>query len=314
MSFRHVVGSALQTVIGPERTSRVRRAERRVRNQVAGRLAMPASGRAAQQPGAGPAKPRWAPSDPYVPHPTPTMTRHAFLARLHEVLAPRAYLEIGVADGASLALSRCPSIGVDPGYRIVRELEADLQLVRATSDDFFARPDPVAHLQGVPIDLAFIDGMHLAEFALRDFIGVEPYLSPTGVIVLDDMLPRNALEAARDRRTHAWTGDVYKATQMLAEHRRDLIVLLANTAPTGCAVVLRPDARSTVLAKLLPTLEPYLLAPDPQDPPQGYLDRSVAVEPGRLLSAEVWRELRAHRDHADAVPQSAWDAVAEHRL
>ena len=31
------------------------------------------------------------------------------------------------------------------------------------------------------IDLAFIDGMHLLEFALRDFINMEPLMADTGV-------------------------------------------------------------------------------------------------------------------------------------
>ena len=57
--------------------------------------------------------------------------------------------------------------------------------------------------------MAFIDGMHLSEFALRDFIGVERLSRWTGVAIFDDMLP-GVEEAGRDRRTRAWTGDVYK--------------------------------------------------------------------------------------------------------
>ena len=37
-----------------------------------------------------------------------------------------------------------------------------------TSDEFFARNDVGAELGGLPVDLAFIDGMHHFEFALRD--------------------------------------------------------------------------------------------------------------------------------------------------
>ena len=39
------------------------------------------------------------------------------------------------------------------------------------------------------MDLAFVDGMHLAEYALRDVLAVERFTLPTSVIVLDDMLP-----------------------------------------------------------------------------------------------------------------------------
>ena len=38
------------------------------------------------------------------------------LREVHEVLEPPTYLEIGIRHGDSLALARCPSIGVDPAY------------------------------------------------------------------------------------------------------------------------------------------------------------------------------------------------------
>src|SRR3954452_20847136 len=75
------------------------------------------------------------------------MTRHEFLRALHAVARPRNYLEIGVNTGASLSLSRVPSIGIDPEFKITRQIRCDVQLVRATSDDFFARADPLHHLR-----------------------------------------------------------------------------------------------------------------------------------------------------------------------
>ena len=86
---------------------------------------------------------------------------------------------------------------MDPSFKIDKPIHCDVQLIKSTSDEFFARQDPLAHLHGVPVDLAFIDGMHLSEFALRDFINVEPFMAETGVVVIDDVLPRNGLEAAR---------------------------------------------------------------------------------------------------------------------
>src|SRR6266545_3437447 len=105
-------------------------------------------------------------------------------------------LEIGVQKGKSLALSRVPSIGVGPEFMINRALRCDLHLVRSTSDDFFAHRDPIRHLRsgrnplrnlargrpmldhfrgGTRLDLAFVDGMHLFEYALRDFMNVERF-------------------------------------------------------------------------------------------------------------------------------------------
>ena len=72
-----------------------------------------------------------------------------------------------------------------------------MQLFRTTSDEYFARPDPLAPLGGLPFDLAFIDGLHLFEFALRDFINAERGSRPGAVILFDDILPRKVVEASR---------------------------------------------------------------------------------------------------------------------
>ncbi len=320
MGLRRRVGTALESVIGPERTQALRTAERRTRQRMARRLAPPPAAPAPppRAAGAGPRRGpargagRSGPGYPLTPHPTPTMTRHQLLAGLHERLHPRTYLEIGIRDGKSLQLSRARSVGVDPAYRVERELQCDLRLVRATSDDFFDRPDAMAHFAGTPVDLAFIDGMHLSEFALRDFLHAEPHMASTGVVVLDDMLPRHPREAARSRRTRAWAGDVYKVADVLMRRRPDLLVLMVNTAPTGTTVVVRLDPASTVLADCYDEELPYLLAEDPQQVPQEFLDRSIAVDPVALLASPAWGELAALRDAGDAAPLKAvWDLLAE---
>ncbi|RFU23062.1 class I SAM-dependent methyltransferase [Geodermatophilus marinus] len=224
------------------------------------------------------------------------MDRHELLAALHARLQPRNYLEIGVDAGASLALSRVPSIGIDPGFAVVHEIDCDVQLVRATSDDYFRSHNPTEKFDGEPVDLAFIDGMHLAEFALRDFIYVEAYSARTSVIVFDDMLPRNVVEAARDRQTVAWTGDVFKVTHVLRHLRPDLVVLEVDTEPTGTVVVLLPDARSTALAEHYNDIEAAMVADgDPQDVPESVLGRTRAVDPYRLLQCAWWETLVAER-------------------
>ncbi|TGP16535.1 class I SAM-dependent methyltransferase, partial [Mesorhizobium sp. M1D.F.Ca.ET.231.01.1.1] len=78
---------------------------------------------------------------------------------------------------------------------------------------FFKRD--VASLVGGPVDLAFIDGMHNAEFALRDFINCERVSHAQGVIVIDDVLPRDIAHASRERNTQVWTGDIYSLVPIL---------------------------------------------------------------------------------------------------
>lgn len=271
-----------------------------------------ASGRASRAPSVTKSKAKgtgFGPSDPFVPHPQPSMTRHEFLAGLHDRLRPRTYLEIGIRDGMSLALARGKAIGVDPAFRIVRELDADLRLFRTTSDDFFARDDAMTHFGGTPVDLAFIDGMHLSEFAFRDFINVEKVMSAGGVIVFDDVLPRNPLEAARDRKTSLWAGDVYKAVEVLRRRRPDLLVVLVNTAPTGTAIVTRLDPRTERNHEIYESELPMFLAPDPQRPPDDFMNRSTAVNPRQLLELDVWQRLVLARQALEQDLAPVWQGV-----
>lgn len=229
------------------------------------------------------------------------MTRHEFLAGLHQALSPATYLEIGVNDGQSLTLSRATTIGVDPAFKITRAIDCDLALVRSTSDEFFAMPDPLRHFRkelrgaGDPedptIDLAFIDGMHLFDYAFRDFMNAERHADWWSAIVLDDMLPRDHVEANRDRTTRDWTGDVFKIIPVLAAHRPDLIVLPVDTAPTGVVVVLGADPANDVLRERYDEIIAEWVTPDPQQVPAPILSREGACDPRSLLASPVWATL-----------------------
>jgi hypothetical protein len=223
------------------------------------------------------------------------MNRHELLSELHERLAPRSYLEIGINDGRGLARSRTRTIGVDPDFKVRVDLACDLQLVKATSDDFFARPEPIAWFPDGVIDLAFIDGMHLFEYALRDFINTERLCGPASVIVLDDMLPRSNEEAARDRHTVFWTGDVFKVAAVLAKYRPELVVVPLDTEPTGLLLVAGLDPTSTVLADAYDAILAEFGAEDPQVVPEEILHRKAAADPDRLAGAAAWADLAAAR-------------------
>ena len=244
------------------------------------------------------------------------MKRHEFLAEIHARLRPRNYLEIGVNDGRSLRLSRVPSIAVDPAFRVTEPLRCDLHLVRATSDAFFAGRDPIVHLRSgrnpfrnlrrgrapfghylgkTVVDLAFIDGMHLFEFALRDFMNVERFAGPASVIVLDDMLPRSVDEAARERHTGAWAGDVYKLIDVLRRHRPELVLLPMDTEPTGVLVVLGADPTDRRLADAYDALAAQGATPDPQDVPPDVIERRGAVDPDRFFTSGILELLASRR-------------------
>jgi predicted O-methyltransferase YrrM len=166
------------------------------------------------------------------------MTRHEFLAALHDLLRPKVYLEVGVHEGASLALAvhSTVAIGIDP--KPLTTSVGNQNIYTMTSDVYFAGPPsgpaPSLHL---PIDLAFIDGSHLFEDALRDFINIERHCGPKSVVVFDDVLPYNQAIAERIQPEGDWTGDVWKVWSILQDYRGDLEIHAVDTSPTGTLVV-----------------------------------------------------------------------------
>jgi hypothetical protein len=219
-----------------------------------------------------------------------------FLRGLHDELQPSTYLEIGIRNGGSLALSRCRSVGIDPAYNLTAEIDGDVALFRTISDEYFSRPDPLAPFGGRPIELAFIDGLHLFEFALRDFIYVERHAAIGGVAIFDDIFPRTVDEAARDRHTVSWTGDVFKVLQVLERRRPDLVCVRVGTQPTGLFVVAGLDPSSTVLSDHYDEIVAEYVTGDPQEVPDEILGRVGVQPPERMLAAPFFSAIREARD------------------
>lgn len=151
------------------------------------------------------------------------------LRKIHEIRKPGLYFEIGVDQGKSLALSKCASIGVDPDFSITVPIPTRTRLFKEPSDGFFENAERAEKLFARGIDLAFIDGMHLAEFVIRDFINVERYCTPNSMIMFDDVLPEQREMAERVRGFNVWTGDVYKVVEILREYRPDLEIEVFET-------------------------------------------------------------------------------------
>ncbi len=176
-----------------------------------------------------------------------------FLPKLHSVLKPRTYVEIGIRHGYSLSLSpKAKKIAIDPNFSQL-DMHFDVTNVtffQCTSDEFFHKHD-LFELFPDGYDLAYIDGMHLFEYALRDFINLERYSNPNSVILVDDVLPRNTYEASRNPTGDSWTGDVWKLTPCLREYREELVssMILAEMEPTGALIISMPDAFNDSLSK-----------------------------------------------------------------
>jgi hypothetical protein len=164
------------------------------------------------------------------------VSRRDVIQRCIDSRQARTYLEIGVSDGRSFSSIQAPTrIGVDPIPPAQRVLEVlrdpGVVYVARTSDSFFETEAPRLLANGV--DVVFIDGLHTWAQAYRDCVNSLQYLTPDGVILLHDCLPRNEgqamvasspaeaaelAEAAGIPFDWAWTGDVWKAIVALRQH------------------------------------------------------------------------------------------------
>lgn len=180
-----------------------------------------------------------------------TMPYLRLLDMVHRQVRPRTYLEIGVNKGSSMTLSLpgTRNIGIDPEPRIEMPISDTTTIFRETSDSFFAHHDVGQLLGGVPLDLAFIDGMHHFEFALRDFINIEQRAAPGTTVLVHDCYPIDEVTAARERTTGKWSGDVWKMIMCLKERRPDLSISVVDIGPTGLGVISGLDPANRTLAE-----------------------------------------------------------------
>lgn len=168
------------------------------------------------------------------------------LERLHSCINPNIYLEIGVRNGDTLRLAGKKAYGVDPLPSINVALSSNHNVIASTSDDFF-HFDSKNVFGNEKIDFAFIDGLHLFEFVLRDFINIEKYSHPKSVVVIDDIYPNHPVQAERIRKSSAWTGDVWKIFYCLQQWRKDLGLVLFDSYPTGLLMVTGLNSNNRIL-------------------------------------------------------------------
>src|SRR6185369_7219931 len=223
------------------------------------------------------------------------MEHYHLLHMAHTTLRPRRYIEIGVSSGRSLALTGCgtSAIGVDPMTAIPEQQffhspETAPKLFKMTSNDFFQQGLMEKEWGGSPFDMAFIDGLHLFEQALTDFINLERRSDPGSVIFIHDCLPVSVIGAERQRRSVVWTGDVWKVIPCLKAVRPDLEIVTFPVRPSGLAMVRNLDRNSKVLSSQFEAIKEHFIAAQlPEDMGERF----------RMLNV------------SDATPQAALDHV-----
>jgi hypothetical protein len=181
------------------------------------------------------------------------MLYYRFLRTLHETCLFDWYLEVGCRSGESFAPVRSKTIAVDPFFRaeinIIGKKPA-LHVFQATSDDFFG--SGFLAKNDIRLSLAFLDGMHLFEYLLRDFINTEAAMDARGVIMMHDCVPSGLKMTRRDLNNlpdGPWTGDVWKLIPILQKWRPDLTVTVLDCLPTGLVCVSGLDPSNRVLAE-----------------------------------------------------------------
>jgi tetratricopeptide (TPR) repeat protein len=174
-----------------------------------------------------------------------------WLHRLHEVLRPQFYLEIGVESGYTLSLAKPPTraIGIDPQPKIAVPFHAETHIFRETSDDFFAKEHLRSLLGQNPLSLAFIDGAHVFAQSLRDFMHVEAYCGGRSLVLLHDTIPLDEITQRPERQRTFYTGDVWKTVLCLKHYRPELDIFTITTPWSGLTIVIGLDATSRVLAE-----------------------------------------------------------------
>lgn len=162
----------------------------------------------------------------------------SWLREFHQKIIPEVYLEVGVYNGATLALAHNSArvVGVDPYPLIKSRLPAPTQIFDIPSDEFFEKY-VLRNIAGSEADLVFIDGLHEYRQCFRDVCNAILNSKDTGVIIVHDILPVDQESASAIRKTVHWPGDVYKTIAALTDFSQELRVSLVFTYPSGLAII-----------------------------------------------------------------------------
>ncbi len=192
------------------------------------------------------------------------MDRLKVLQTIIDRIKARTYLEIGVSAGNTFLRVRAPKkIALDPRFKMSGRKRLRFMLTNPcnrrnescemTSEQFFATRSHLLQEHG--LDVAFVDGLHTYEPALRDVEHCLRHLNPGGVIVMHDCNPPSeaaAIPAASRAQAKEmnlpgandeWCGDTYKAVIHLRSQHDQLRVFVID-ADYGLGVVTRGEPES----------------------------------------------------------------------
>jgi len=171
------------------------------------------------------------------------------------------YLEIGVQEGLTLQGVKLPiRCAVDPFPQFnTTRLPSGISFHRQKSDDFFSELRA-----NEAFDVIFLDGLHEWFQTYKDTVNALNFLSPGGVIIIDDVVPCDSVSAMpslKDSyRTRAengsperrWHGDVYKVLFALRDwHPNVTFQVIVNGIDNPQAVVWIADSTASQVFNLV---------------------------------------------------------------
>ncbi|MEM7547659.1 MAG: hypothetical protein AAF367_19200 [Pseudomonadota bacterium] len=174
-----------------------------------------------------------------------------FFEALHRQVYLDWYMEIGCRRGRSVKAVDSKTIVIDPYFRITSNVignKPQFIAQQMESDAFF--DSGFLQSNGIRVSFCFIDGMHLIENALRDFINVERNADPKGAIAVHDCCPFSIKMTTRNLAEHEkgpWTGDVWKLIPVLQRWRPDLKLDVLDCRKTGLLVASNLNPQDTTL-------------------------------------------------------------------
>jgi len=119
-------------------------------------------------------------------------------------------------------------------------------LFQEKSDQFFEKS--LQRFPEIKCELGFIDGMHLFEYALKDFINLNKISSLNSVFLFHDPMPWSYEMVTRNfeslPQNAAWVGDIWKLITIFIELGMKDQVSVLTSAPSGLLAVVNPNQES----------------------------------------------------------------------
>jgi len=110
-----------------------------------------------------------------------------FIERLCAIVKPESYLQLGLRSPEGFAASNCKTVIVDPDAGNAVPVCEGRRIFRTETQQFFEREAPSV-LAKAP-DLVLLDSRKPFNAIFDDFCELLPFILPTTIVVIDDILP-----------------------------------------------------------------------------------------------------------------------------